>query len=140
MKKFQDFIKWFLYITTGILIVCTVNISLCQTNDTIPQNTLWEILLSGFVTTIVTRAIVPSEDTKRSESLIRIGLHYLVLCIVMIFFGHSFGWLDYDLQGILMMVLSVAVVYLLSFSVHYVIDREQADKINRRLRENFFST
>jgi len=136
MKRFHDFIKWFLYITTGILIVCAVNYSFYRA-DTIPQNTLWQILLSGFVTALVTTVIMGKEITKKTEFLIRVSIHYLVLCAVMILLGHSFGWLNYDLPGILMMMVSVAVVYLLNFAVYYVIDSRQADEINRTLREKY---
>ena len=46
MNVFRDFIKWFSYITMGILIVCAVNFMLYGL-DTIPMVTLWQIFFFG---------------------------------------------------------------------------------------------
>lgn len=36
-----------------------------------------------------------------------------------------------------MMLAAVAVVYLLTFMAHYVIDIKQAEKINQKLKEKY---
>lgn len=136
MKKINDFIKWFLYITTGVLIVCAVNFWAADM-DAIPKNTLWQILLSGLLTAGVTVFIYPKDCNKKSVILTRIFFHYVVLCIVMIICGYWFGWLKLNAAGIVMMVVSVAVVYFLSFLAYYLTDLKRADEINRRLKEKY---
>ena len=49
MKIISSFIKWYFYITTGILFVCAINMTLSR-EENIPSDTLWKILLSGFLT------------------------------------------------------------------------------------------
>lgn len=136
MKKIADYVKWFLYITTGILIVCGVNMEMMGM-DMIPLKTLWQILLSGFLTTAVTVLLLPTELAGKVETCVKFLLHYVSLCIVMILCGNWFGWLDLDFKGILMMVVSVAGVYLLAFAAYYLIELRQANRINQKLKEKY---
>ena len=134
MKMLTDFIRWFLYITTGILIICAVNFSIAHAS-VIPVQTLWWILLSGFLTTAVTVFFFRLIMGVSNMTVINCLLHYLSLCAVMIPCGCRFGWMDFDVQGIVMMMLSVAGVYLLSIAVYCWIDLKQAEEINRKLKE-----
>lgn len=136
MKMIKDFIRWFLYITTGILIVCAVNFGITD-GDQIPKDTLWQILLSGFLTTGVTMLLYPRDENKKSAVFVRCFIHYAMLCVVMILCGQWFGWMDFDFGGIVMMSISVASVYLLSFTVYYIIDLKRAEEINRKLKEKY---
>lgn len=135
MKKLYDIIKWFLYITTGILLICALNMTV-QGDVDIPAVTLWQILLSGLFTAAVTAFFHPEEERKLPAAL-NIFLHFLTLCGIMLLCGRWFGWIKFDLPGIVMMVLSVAGVYLLSFLAYYIIDVRQAELINRKLRERY---
>lgn len=136
MKVFKDFVKWFLYITMGILIVCAVNFQLADVGS-LPKETLWQILLSGFLTSGITALLYPRAGMNKCMFWVRIGIHYLALCIIMILCGHWFGWLDFDFGGIMMMVLSVAAVYVLTFVIYYLIDLKRADEINQKLKERY---
>lgn len=136
MKKMSDYIKWYVYITTSILIVCAVCFTLSD-GDMIPAKTLWQILLSGLFTALVTGILHEKECKKKSTAIIRHLSHYILLCIVMILCGKWFGWLDFDFGGIIMMAVLVAVVYLLTFCVYYIIDLKQAREINRKLKEKY---
>ena len=136
MRTLKDFVKWFLYITMGILIVCAVNFQLADV-ESLSKETLWQILLSGFLTSGVTVLLYPRESMNKIPFWIKLVVHYVALCIVMILCGHWFGWLDFDLGGIVMMAVSVAVVYGITFLIYYLIDLKQADEINRRLEEKY---
>lgn len=133
---FRNGIKWFLYITTGVLIVTAIIFTLIGM-ETIPTDTLWKVLLSGFLTTVVTMLFYPKEEGAKKTILISYILHYIMLCIVMIICGSWFGWIIFGLQGILLMAGAVAVVYLISFSAYMIVDRKQADEINKRLKEKY---
>ena len=140
MRGIHDFIKWFSYITMGILIVYAFNM-LFYGLDSLPANTLWQILLSGALTTFVTFLFYPRELENASKSsgkaVFQILLHYFALSAVMIFCGHQFGWLSYSPSGILMMLISVALVYLIAFGIFYLTDLKQANKINQKLKEQY---
>ena len=136
MKRFGNFVKWYLYITTGILIVCAVNFTLADA-ETIASDTLWKILFSGFLTTAVTVFLVPQEEDSKMKSYVKFFLHYFTLCIVMIICGVWFGWIHPCFSGVVAMAVDVAVVYLLAFLSYYIIDRKQAEEINQRLKEKY---
>ena len=136
MKKVFEFIKWFFYITTCVLFVCAANIQILG-GETVPTITLWQILLSGFFTALVTVILRPGEQDGGRIVLIKIIVHYFVLCGVMIGCGYRFGWMDLNLNGILMMAVSVAVVYLMVFLASYWLDKKQADEINKKLKGKY---
>ena len=136
MRIISRFIKWYMYITTGILIVCAVNITL-EGDGMISVSTLWEILLSGFLTAIVTLVFSLAKDSNKYKSWWGFFLHYVSLCAVMITCGKRFGWLRYNAEGICMMLLSVAVVYAMSAGTYFLLDVRQADEINQKLQEKY---
>lgn len=137
MKRLSEFIKWYIYITISILVVCTIIFGAFSSGDTMPVDTLWQILLSGFLTTLVTILMVITECTKKYVSVIKYVLHYVLLCAVMILCGNWFGWIRFELYGVVMMAGAVAVVYILAFGVYYLIDLKQANEINQKLKEKY---
>lgn len=136
MKKVSEFLKWFFYITTCVLFVCAANV-LLSGGDVIPASMLWQIMLSGFVTSLVTVVFRPAVWDGGRVFVIKIVIHYFALCAVMILFGCWFGWMSLNIQGIIMMMISVAVVYFLVYFAAYWLDRKQADEINRKLKRKY---
>lgn len=137
LNLFCSFIREFIAITTGVLIICAVNFSIFNEGD-IPKTTLWEILLSSFVTTVVTVIFWKIIDVKKGVAvMVTIGLHYICLCVVMVVFGTKFGWMELNVEGVLMMFLSVAGVYGFSYAVNYILWKRQADAMNQKLKEKY---
>ena len=136
MELIRNFIKWFLYITISIFLVVTLTYKMYSA-DTIPTDTLINILISGFLTTAVTVVIALRECKSKWGSLLKYLIHYISLCVVMCLCGDWFGWYDLNLSGILSMSLSVAIVYAMSFGVYCLIDWKQAKDINKMLKEKY---
>lgn len=134
MRFLKTFISFFSTITVGILIVCAVNICLSP-HYVIPRSILFDILLAGFVTAAVTTAIYSREITSHKQFLLTSAVHYVLLCIIMIGFGVWFGWMDLDIGGVVMMMVSVAVVYALTFLMNYILAKKEADEINKALEQ-----
>ena len=133
MKFFTELCRYFVQITTGILIVCAVNFLLYGFED-MPGSTLWQILLSGFLTALVTAAAAYSFEPKSTKQFILMtAIHYIVLCIIMIFLGNSFGWLSLNFAGIIMMAISVALVYAFTMLVTYLTSKKDADDLTKAL-------
>lgn len=105
----------------------------------ISANTLWQILLSGFLTALVTDIMHVRECREKSLAILKCFIHYALLCVVMIICGSWFGWISPDPGGMAMMALYVAIVDLLTFAVYYLIDMRQARKINEKLKEKYHS-
>lgn len=131
MKYITEIIKYFTFITTGIVILFIV-LMLIDGDDIITLSTLIKIPCAALVTSVVTVIFDPSE-TKRNFMLSML-LHYLVLCIVMIGIGKLFGWISLDIHGILLMVISVAVIYAFTFAVTYITSKNDAEELNRALK------
>ena len=136
MKTLGNFVKWFLYITVGIFIVCGISYMVAGM-ETVPVNVFGMILLSAFVTTLATVLILPKEEDGKVKSCVKFVLHYLILCVIMSSLGVWFGWIHFDLFGIAMMAIDVGLVYLLAFIAYYIIDIKQAGEINRVLQEKY---
>ncbi len=136
MKGISNFVKWFLYITTGILIICGVNYQLAGV-EMVSVDVFWKILFSGFATTLVSVLLLPKEEDGKIKMYLKFGLHYAALCIVMIPLGCWFGWIDMEPSGIICMMLDVGGVYLAALFAYYIVDRKQADEINRMLKEKY---
>ena len=136
MKKVSEFMKWFFYITTCVLFVFAANVQLSG-EDVVSSGMLWQIMLSGFVTSLVTVIFRPAEQDSGWVAIIKIVIHYLILCVVMILFGYWFGWMNLNIQGIIMMTLSVAVVYFLVYFATYWLNKKQTDEINQKLKKKY---
>lgn len=136
MKKLGEALKWFLYITTSVLFVATICYTLSG-EETLSVVTLWYILLTGFLTTIITMFLSPSGEEGQVVFGIKIAVHYVSLCIVMVILGTLFGWLTFCPEGVFGMCVEVAIVYGITFLAYGVVDRKQAEAINQRLKEKY---
>ena len=136
MKKLGNFVKWFFYITIGILIVCGISYRM-EGVEMVTTDIFWMILLSGFVTTLVTILLLPREADRKAKSGIKFALHYVALCVIMCFLGERFGWVEFSFTGIIGMAIRVGLVYFLAFMAYYIIDIKQASDINKRLQEKY---
>lgn len=136
MKTFGNFVKWFLYITVGILIVCGINYRIAGVK-TVTVDVFGMILFSAFITTLVTFLTLPDEEDGKAKSCIKLVLRYIILCVIMSLLGRWFGWIQFDLPGIASMATDVGVVYLLTCIAYYIIDVRQADEINKMLHEKY---
>ena len=104
----ECFVEWFVSVATGILIICAVNFGLYAQGGVIPRETLLQILLSAMLTSAVTAAFNMADPVKRSSVLLCLVLHFCSLVAVMAGCGVWFGWVDFEVFGMLEMVLSVA--------------------------------
>lgn len=136
MKKLNLFVKYFFYITAGVVLITAASFSMSDA-QALPKNTLWQILCSAALTAGVTALLTPQNCRTACEFVLRGTLHYAALSAVMIVCGHSFGWIEYTFRGIAGMLLSVALVYVFTVFAYYIVDRRDADEINRRLREKY---
>lgn len=136
MKRVSDYVKWFCYIATSILIICAIMMPLLGAKN-MPVITLFEILFSAFLTTLATVLIACKETKTRKQNFLKIALHITVLCLIMILCGYWYGWIRMNLFGIIIMVVSVAAVYLIATGFYCLIDLKQANEINQKLKEMY---
>lgn len=133
MKFITDLIRYFVYITTGILFVF-ITMLLIEGSDSISIQKLIQIPCAAFVTALVTVIIYSKEAVMKKEFYIRIAIHYLLLCVIMVILGTAFEWIKIDLAGIMIMVISTAAIYVFTFAGAYLSSKSEAEKLNKALK------
>ena len=133
MRLITDLVKYFVYITTGIVFVF-IAMLLIEGGSGISTQTLIRIPCAGFVTALVTVIIYSREAMTKKAFYIRIAVHYLLLCVIMVIFGTAFGWVNLNLAGIMTIVISTAAIYAFTFAGAYLSSKSEAEKLNKALK------
>lgn len=136
MKKLREFFLWFTTITTGILLICAIQFSL-QPDGMVQGNMLWHILLSGGCTAAATTLLLPPEDCGKTRFILGIIVHFLVLCVIMVFFGTRFRWITFTVEGVLGMAFCVAFVYGFSVISTVISHKREAEEFNAALQKKY---
>ncbi len=136
MKFISELIKYFCYITTGIVLVSGVS---TMGNDTVPGITLMQTLLAGGVTALITTVLLFGEPKSKKDMFIRLGLHYVLLCAVMVVIGFWFRWVPRDILGVIFMVVSVGLVYVFTAITYMITSRREVNEMNRALWNKYRS-
>ncbi len=132
---FSEFLKWFLIINTGIMLIVWINIF---KYDTIWTTTIPQIFCASFVTSLVTTAVFSINPKKPLSALVRFlisAAHYLVLCVIIMTLGTLFNWFDLSLSGCIIVALSVAGVYLVAAVISYLLSKSEADEMTKALKD-----
>lgn len=136
MKAFiSEFLKWFLIINTGIMLIVWFNIF---NYETIWTQIFPQIFCASFVTSIVTTAFFSINPKKPLSMIMRVLIpvaHYLVLCVIIMTLGTLFDWFEFSLSGCLAVVLSVAGVYLITAVISYLLSKSEADEMTKALKD-----
>lgn len=133
MRFITDLIRYFVYITTGILFVF-IAMLLIEGGSGVSTQTLIRIPCAGLATALITAVIYSREAVKKKELYIRISVHYILLCITMIALGTAFEWVNFDLAGVMTMVISTAAIYAFTFTGAYLSSKSEAKKLNEALK------
>lgn len=135
IKNFAEhFVKWFVLIATGILIICAINFS---GEEELPRFLLYHILTATLLTAVVTTVFFMMEPMKKSSMVLCRILHFFTLTAVMIVCGLCFRWIDPEPMEMLWMGGCVACVYAFVMTGYYILDKHRADQINQRLKEMY---
>lgn len=132
MAWLKRFVNWFTKISTGTLIICTIAMKISGL-ETCPTDTLWQILLLGAITTMITMFVLPDREYALREGIVRYSVHFVLLSAVVLTLGASFGWYLPSFSGCAVMVLYVAIVYAFTYFTNYLNCKKSADEINKAL-------
>lgn len=134
MRYIKEFLKWFVIINTGVVLVLFLN---TMRVDVISCKVFWQIFASSALTalpTTVLYSIDPKKVMPLSLQILAVAIHYVVLLVIMVWLGVSFGWIIFNGHGIIIMALSVAAVYVCSFGLGYALNASEAKAINEALK------
>ena len=135
MRYLKEIVKYFTCITTGIVILFIVLCFIQDDTDGISTVTLAEIPAAALLTSVVTVFFYPSEEKPAKSFRIQLLIHYVLLCVVMNVAGVLFGWIEFGLTDILLMCVSTAAVYAFTYAVTYISSMQDADELNRALKD-----
>ena len=133
MNFLKEFVKWFVIINTGIVLVVAINLGV---NNAVDHLTLWKIFIASAATALPTTIVYsyePRKVIKKSLQALIIVAHALVLLAIMILLGVKFGWISLSGHGIWVMVLGVAGVYLCSVLLSFAVNSNDAKQMNEAL-------
>ncbi len=132
MDTIKSFFSFFTKITTGTVLVCAINMTLSGIEMCFSY-VLWQCLLLGFVTSLVTVVFYPNKDMSKKEYAIRLIIHFLLITASVLVLGGFFRWYAVSFPGVIFMLLSTVFVYGFSHLMIYWEDKKNADDINRAL-------
>lgn len=134
MNFFKSFLSFFTVITTAITAVVGT-VSLISGIGYYPVLLPLQILAAGALTALLTTIIYSTEFRSRKHFIIMTLIHYVLLCITMNIIGIMFGWTDGDIIEIVLMCIYVAFVYVITYTITYILTKKEADELNRALSE-----
>ena len=131
------FLKLFCSISTAVVLLCAIGYSIIPASQQANTNTLWDILFSSLLTSLITMICLGGNIRRPWEFLIRSAIHYTLLCVTMYFFGVKFHWIPASVPGALTMMGYVAAVYLFTYLMNRISDIFGTNKVNQALSEKY---
>lgn len=134
MKFIRDFVKWFVIINTGVLLIFALN---TIGYDYIKTVYLLEIFAASAVTALLTAmfmSIEPKKVINKYMQFLLVLAHYVCLLVTMIILGKSFGWITTEGKDLVIMALSVAGVYICTAIIATVLGTREAKMLNDALQ------
>lgn len=135
MNKIRTFVHYFITITTGILLIAAISFTIESEAPT--TATMWQILLAAGLTALSTTIFFPDENASRRRIYIGVALHFISLCVIMIYCGRWFGWISSGFLPALAMVGYVLLVYVFTAGITHLISKREVAQMNAQLRKKF---
>lgn len=92
-----------------------------------------QILAVGFFTGAGSVLTLEKDDMSLRETIIRQVIHIIYICAVVLGLGAWFNWYTVSPVGIVLMLLSVAAVYALTYFIDYHQSKQLANELNEKL-------
>ena len=108
------------------------------TQKQMPVTDLPAILIVSFICAVGTVLIQKSGDetTSRKGTILRYIIHIIFLTVVVLTGGYILDWYTPSVLGVIMMLVSIAFVYAVTFFSLYYTGKRTADKVNEKIKEN----
>lgn len=107
------------------------------TQRQMPVTDLSAILIISFICAVGTILIIKNNDENIShkESIVRYVIHIIFLTAVVLTGGYILGWYTLSVSGVILMLLSIAFVYAVTFFSQYYKGKKTADEVNKKIKE-----
>lgn len=133
MKKLKEVLFTFVCVTTCITFVTALYTSIFIQGYLNPI-ILWQILLVSFFCSLGSFLYPKKLKSKRQTNFLLL-VHYVYINLIVLGFGLLFEWFYLDnLAMVVMMLISIAIVFLLMVSVLQKYNQKQAVLLNEQLQ------
>ncbi len=142
-KKLMALWNLFCIITTCSLTATALFTTLLFPTDKVSPNILWQILLVSALCTASTLLYPWEHKMNKTEFLIRVAIHYILINIIVLGFGRRFNWYQpTHLRSFLSMLITIAVIFAIVSLISWSRSAKDAKKMNEQLeryRENLYT-
>lgn len=136
MRFLKDLLRNFAYITTGTVIAFAVYTAIIGVKE-VPIIMVAEIPAAGFVTALIATAMLFKEQRTRKGIIAVTVLNYILVSAAMVVLGILFGWIEFEIKQILLMLACAVFVYAFTVIISYLTLKQEADEINEALKNKF---
>lgn len=136
MRFLKDLLRNFAYVTTGTVIAFAVYTAIIGVKE-VPIIMVAEIPAAGFVTALIATAMLFKEQRTRKGIIAVTVLNYILVSAAMVALGILFGWIEFEIKQILLMLACAVFVYAFTVIISYLTLKQEADEINEALKNKF---
>lgn len=135
MSTFKNMIFTFTCVTTCTLMASAVFITFFYDDLTTDVSLLWQIIGTSALCSLGNLFYIGHEKSKRQLTILTL-LHYVYINAVVLTCGILFEWFYVDrMEMVLFMVVSITVIFLFIYTVHYLRSKQDSEKMNQHLQE-----
>ncbi len=106
--------------------------------DMIDSANIWRIFIISAATSLLTAGFFSIDPRKPMKKIVNILLtvgHFLGLYAIVYCCGTWFGWFEASLDGLLSVLISVAIVYAFTTVIHMILVKKETDDLNEALKK-----
>ncbi len=135
-RKFSFIMNVFCMINTSVLVTFALFITVIYPTETVSTEILWQIPAVSMLTALLTLLYPWDRAMGKIELVIRVFIHYVLNCAVVLYAGWKFYWYDIRRVGsVVSMVFSITLIFAVVSAVVWLQAIREAKKMNMKLVE-----
>lgn len=124
-------------VSTCVMAVVALFTTVVDPQEWIEPVVLWQALMVSFLCAALSTFIFPWDRAmKKWEVRVRTAVHYLVINLIVLWFGNQFGWYQInEWISLLAMLISIAAIYTIVSCISWRKSKQDVQKMNERLMQ-----
>ncbi len=132
---FVSLLHYFVDITTAVIIAAAVYLTF--SGQQMGNAILWQILFSGFITSLPTAVLLCFDPKSGRISAILWGIHFLLIFFITLMLLKMFGWCRITPLSVSLTFAAVVFIYVFTCIVHYLVARKHTAWMNQQLKKRY---
>lgn len=110
-RKCKSIMNTFCMVTTCVVLAVALFTTVINPTDEIPTVTLWQIPVISALTSLGTLFYPWDRGMGKVEIVVRTGLHYVLVLLLVLWAGWWFQWYGMTIKNILCMTAVITVIF-----------------------------